>query len=90
MPRMTTTEAAQRLGLTRQQVEDAIERILLGHPGYPGIDGVISFADGRDMSTVRINRRVLREVQRVYAGLRPPDRRKSQQPDRNHDRTGRQ
>jgi len=71
MPHYTTAEAAKRLGLSREQVEDAIVRILMAHPGLPGIDGIISFAGKRDLSTVRITDRVLRYVRAVATGPVP-------------------
>lgn len=71
MPQYTTAQAAKRLGLSREQVEDAIVRILMAYPGLPGIDGMISFSGKRDMSTVRITDRVLRYVRTVATGPVP-------------------
>jgi hypothetical protein len=71
MPQYTTAQAAKRLGLSREQVEDAIVRILMAYPGLPGIDGMISFSGKRDMSTVRITERVLRYVRTVATGPVP-------------------
>ncbi|MCI0687693.1 MAG: hypothetical protein L0Y54_10720 [Sporichthyaceae bacterium] len=66
MPHYTTAQAAQRLGLPREQVEDAIVQILLNHPDRPGIDGVIfysgEYSGERDMSRVRITERALQHV----------------------------
>lgn len=71
MPQYTTAQAAKRLGLSREQVEDAIVRILMAYPGLPGIDGMISLTDKRDMSTVRITERVLRYIRAVATGPVP-------------------
>lgn len=71
MPHYTTAEAAKRLGLSREQVEDAIVRILLAYPGLAGIDGMISYAGKRDMSAVRITGRALRYVRIAAAGPVP-------------------
>lgn len=58
----STDQAAQRLKVPRDVVEDAIEQILLAHPDHPGIDGVVFFCGERDMSRVRITERVLQHV----------------------------
>ncbi|HKA67756.1 MAG TPA: hypothetical protein VKG85_01425 [Actinomycetes bacterium] len=71
MPQYTTAQAAKRLGLSREQVEDAIVRILMAHPGLPGIDGMISLTGKRDMSTVRVAERVLRYIRTVATGPVP-------------------
>lgn len=71
MPQYTTAQAAKRLGLSRDQVEDAIVRILMAHPGLPGIDGMISLAGKRDMSTVRVAERVLRYIRAAATGPLP-------------------
>ena len=71
MRHYTTAQAAKRLGITREQVEDAIAQILMAHPGLPGIDGMGLFSGKRDMSTVRITDRVLRYVRAVVAGVAP-------------------
>ena len=71
MRHYTTAQAAKRLGITREQVEDAIAQILMAHPGLPGIDGMVLFSGKRDMSTVRITDRVLRYVRAVVTGVAP-------------------
>jgi len=62
MPHYSTDQAAQRLGVPLELVEDAIEHILATHPDHPGIDGVVFYSGGRDMSRVRITERVLHQV----------------------------